>query len=201
MKRVDRICKYCGKEFKIWNCTIKRGSGKYCSRECYISANKGENNSLWKGGKIVQSCEICSKSFKIFPSRKGIRKYCSKECGRIGIAITNHYSRKGVNSPNWNGGRHINKHGYVMVHDENGGKYRKGSYVIEHRKVMENHIGRELLFSEIVHHIDGNRKNNDIENLKLMTRKEHVKGYYFENKRIICPICKHSAELRKFVNE
>lgn len=38
---------------------------------------------------------------------------------------------------------------------------------------MEQHLGRELSIFEIVHHIDGNKKNNNINNLKVMTRQEH----------------------------
>ena len=35
-------------------------------------------------------------------------------------------------------------------------------------------IGRKLKNNEVVHHIDGDKLNNDINNLKLMTRKEHI---------------------------
>ena len=38
---------------------------------------------------------------------------------------------------------------------------------------MAQHIGRKLSIFEIVHHIDQNHKNNDIKNLKLMTREDH----------------------------
>lgn len=42
-------------------------------------------------------------------------------------------------------------------------------YVLEHRIVMENHIGRILDRKEIVHHKDDNKKNNDISNLELIS--------------------------------
>jgi hypothetical protein len=44
-----------------------------------------------------------------------------------------------------------------------------------HRRVMEEHLGRPLKRSEIVHHIDGDRHNNSIENLQLMTQSDHIK--------------------------
>lgn len=46
---------------------------------------------------------------------------------------------------------------------------------LQHIVVMEQHIGRELQPQEVVHHINGNRKDNRIENLQLMTREDHSK--------------------------
>lgn len=46
-------------------------------------------------------------------------------------------------------------------------------YVLEHRIVMENHLGRVLTGDEVVHHLNGNRKDNRIANLQLMSRSEH----------------------------
>lgn len=59
---------------------------------------------------------------------------------------------------------------------ENGYKvlYLEGDKSIKkHRKVMENHIGRKLKSDEVVHHINGDRSDNRIKNLQLMTWGEH----------------------------
>lgn len=64
--------------------------------------------------------------------------------------------------PSWKGGRSINSSGYVLVTNGDG-----TGYTLEHRKVMAEHIGRPLKRSESVHHIDGDRQNNDINNLQL----------------------------------
>jgi hypothetical protein len=44
-----------------------------------------------------------------------------------------------------------------------------------HVVTMEARLGRRLLPDEVVHHIDGNRSNNDIDNLALMTRAAHAR--------------------------
>jgi len=50
----------------------------------------------------------------------------------------------------------------------------------EHRVVAEQMLGRALVKGEIVHHIDGNRRNNDPSNLRIMTQSEHVKLHFDE---------------------
>lgn len=53
--------------------------------------------------------------------------------------------------------------------------YKNGKSKRMHQIIMEEHIGRPLKENEVVHHIDGNKRNNDISNLLLTTRSEHAK--------------------------
>lgn len=50
-----------------------------------------------------------------------------------------------------------------------------------HRILMEKHLGRELSSDEIVHHVDGNGLNNNINNLTIMSRSEHSKVHKVNN--------------------
>lgn len=64
--------------------------------------------------------------------------------------------------------------GYIKVKAPKYYKYKDNKgYIMQHRLVMEQHIGRYLAPDEEVHHIDGDKKNNKIENLLLVPRKEH----------------------------
>lgn len=67
--------------------------------------------------------------------------------------------------------------GYKVVyhpeHKTNSGFVTHPGYIYEHRYVMEKVIGRPLTRGESVHHKDGNKSNNTIENLELLSRCEH----------------------------
>ena len=64
------------------------------------------------------------------------------------------------------GGRMISSDGYVML-------YIDRKQIKEHRYNYEQFLGRKLLSSEIIHHKDFNKLNNNISNLQLVTRSEH----------------------------
>lgn len=56
-----------------------------------------------------------------------------------------------------------------------------------HRVVAEQMLGRPLLKGEIVHHIDGNKRNNDPSNLMVMTQSEHCKLHFTKKKEVMVP--------------
>lgn len=58
---------------------------------------------------------------------------------------------------------------------------KKGHYVFEHILVMEDKIDRLMKPGEIVHHINGNKKDNKIKNLELTTQSEHMKHHPAKN--------------------
>jgi hypothetical protein len=58
--------------------------------------------------------------------------------------------------------------------------YRKLNGRHEHRVIAEQMLARPLNRNEIVHHIDGNKHNNDPSNLLVMTQSEHVRLHHAE---------------------
>ena len=69
------------------------------------------------------------------------------------------------------------KRGYRYARMSNHPNANKNGYISEHRFVMSNSIGRPLRPDEIIHHINGNRSDNQIQNLRIVTRREHVRNH------------------------
>lgn len=78
----------------------------------------------------------------------------------------------------WRGGFRINSRGYWIRHMPNHPNANCQGYVHEHRLVMEKHLGRLLLPTEVVHHKNEIRTDNKLENLELFATKGAHQQYH-----------------------
>lgn len=117
-------------------------------------------------------------------SQKVICKFMKRHGIKARPSANNLPKKYGANNPAWRGGKNIHG-GYVRIRtpkdclssgDSNG-------YIREHDYIMEKHIGRPLQKGEVVHHINGIKTDNRIENLMLLTNSEHMKVHSEARKR------------------
>jgi len=80
----------------------------------------------------------------------------------------------GEKANGWRGGRRDHG-GYIQIYNPDHPYAGTRGYVSEHRLVMEKKLDRYLTKDEVVHHLDGDKKNNNINNLVVMSQPEHLK--------------------------
>ena len=138
-------------------------------------AKKGHK---WSTKSKEAYSEKCKNIGRVPPSNKG------KVFG-IDTRLKMSLSRTKEKSYMWKGGRYADsKSGYVCAYCPDHPHPKKKNYVYEHRLVMEQYLGRYLLSNEIVHHINGDRGDNRIENLMLFSsKKDHNHYHKMEAKR------------------
>lgn len=75
-----------------------------------------------------------------------------------------------------NGYGHLKKHcrGYVLCYAPDHPHAHKDGYIMLHTVIMEIHLGRYITEREVVHHANGIRNDNALDNLVLMTKHDHM---------------------------
>lgn len=190
-RQVELVCKSCGITFSVKASVAKTGR-KFCSMKCRDA-----------GKRETVACKQCGKRFEAYVSQK--RQYCSRSCSTTAFNLTDKnpayhrdisgpnnpmYGKKGMggkdnpmfgktgsDSPAYKSGRKVRPDGYIQVlaPDDHPARQNPYPYILEHRLVMEQHLGRYLRPEEVVHHKDGNPSNNVIENLELFeSQSAHI---------------------------
>lgn len=136
--------------------------GSVCRKRSHINRNKHMFCSMEcylaeKTKKISVECDNCGKTFlkKRSDIARSKHNYCSHECEI-------EYRRK---------------------HRKQNTRYLQEECEQQHRLIVERIIGRKLLTSEQVHHIDGNSRNNDPSNLMVVTAQEHSRIHASQKRR------------------
>jgi len=164
MSKKIKTCQHCNKIY----------SNKCCSKNCCYSCY----HLLDEYGTInpphwTRQCKQCKENFT---SKWWKQKTCSKECAKK-ILIHNKFIQyriennidlsipKKFKAPNGSG--HKEPHGYIYITKMRHPNAQKHGRIYEHTFVMSEYLGRSLIKGESVHHKNGIRDDNRIENLEL----------------------------------
>jgi len=147
----------------------RHGVHRPLGRPAHVLSQPKINKIVAMGKRGVSQAQI-GKKFGFSQS------FISKILREHGIYNSKGRSVSGENHPSWKGGIHKAPGGYVwqMVSrdDPMASMRASNGYVLQHRLVMARHLGRPLSKNENVHHKNGIRDDNRIENLELWVRPQ-----------------------------
>lgn len=126
-------------------------------------------NKDFKPSSNHKLCPICR-----YNNKKDFCKCGSLKAGQSEMCSSCWATKQSLSlNGNWKGGKTKHKSGYVLIRKPEHPRAKSNSgYVFEHILVIENSIGRYLLPGENVHHLNGIRDDNRIENLELWTKPQ-----------------------------
>jgi hypothetical protein len=126
--------------------------------------DKAPNKTRKNGHSHVAWRCVCECGKAKIVSAFSLKSGYSKSCGCF--KLDQQHAHRGPHSKCYRNGR-TNKEGYVLLTDWEHPNANKRGRVLEHISVMSKHIGRPLMSGEEVHHKNGIRSDNRIENLEL----------------------------------
>jgi hypothetical protein len=143
-----------------------------------------------RGFRAYCKCDECEIEYQRPNGRlkkDSLHTFCSNRCAGLWYVKNRPeksnilYNKFGSENKSWKGGR-IVRGEYIMLYKPNHPNTTKDKYVFEHRLVMEKKLGRYLTKEETVHHINGIKTDNRIENLMLFNNDLEHKMYHIEQK-------------------
>lgn len=162
-----------------------------------ILANREWMKAQLDAGKMMKDIAaelgVKANAVSYWAKRHGLSNETKSESIKKALAKKYPGGRRGELASNWRGGRMRTNAGYIMVNAPDH-PYARNGRVFEHRLVMEHYLGRYLEPDEIVHHKDGNKQNNTIENLELIHNGEHISAHFHASHEVIA-LRKRVAEL------
>ena len=183
-----RICDNCGKDVIVRHKKRLKHSHIFCNRKCESEYRINHNPNYIP-------CVVCGKLHYVKPYMRKEIVYgscCSYEC--LGIYRQKiyqgennpNYNNRGSKNPLWKGDTKMSSYGYILRKLPNHPFANGDGHIFEHRYVAEQYLltpensvivdGKAYLSPEYdVHHIDKCRTNNDVSNLMVLTRSEHMK--------------------------
>ena len=135
----------------------------------YELKHKREVRHMW----VI--CPICEKGHWVRLDKGKPRNVRCQRCASI--ENIKKVWKQGKEHPNWKGERRKTTQGYILIYVGRNNAIvpeYKTPYIYEHRLVMAKYMGRPLKKWEMVHHINGKKDDNRIENLELVNGSEHL---------------------------